>query len=388
MAHARLATVYSNLRRGRLGAESAAKAFELRDRVSERERLYISARHYTALGQEDKVTETYELWVRTYPRDYIPRNNLGVGYNTEGQFEKALVQLQEGLKLNPSAGLTRQNLALAYMGLSRFGEAKAVCQGLTSPGRENLCPNTLFHIAFLENDTAAVQRFTDAASTPGQFVILGNAAALRGKRKQARDFFLRAMDTAAGPANGRIAAALMEVGFGNPQEAERLIGNAATDLLSAMILGQAGAVNRAEELVNASPLPNTGARSQAAIVRAVIEMQRNNPAKAIELLQPLTKNEPGLPTLPGIYLRGQAHLQAGSGTAAASEFQRIIDHPGVAPLNIVHPLARLGIARAYALMGDKEKARKAYEDFFTLWKDADPDIPILIRAKEEFVKLQ
>jgi tetratricopeptide (TPR) repeat protein len=126
---------------------------------------------------------------------------------------------------------------------------------------------------------------------------------------------------------------------------------------------------------------------QSAVVRAAIELQRKNPDKAIEALRPIVKYEPGGPSLVGIYLRGLAHLQAGAGAAAAAEFQKILDRPGVWPLHIVHPLARLGVARAYALEGDQANARKAYEEFLATWKDADPDIPILRSANDEFAKL-
>jgi predicted Zn-dependent protease len=126
---------------------------------------------------------------------------------------------------------------------------------------------------------------------------------------------------------------------------------------------------------------------QLDVVRAAIELQRNNPSKAVEALRSIVRYEPGGPSLIGIYLRGQAHLQAGVGEAAAAEFQKIVDHPGAWPLNVVHPLARLGVARASALMGDHEKARTAYEAFFARWNDADPDIPILRSARDEFAKL-
>src|SRR5262249_19644389 len=149
----------------------------------ERERLYIVSRYYASHDQSDKDMETMELWVRTYPRDYIPRNNLGVDYNQIGQFEKAAVQLQEAVKMNPRAVLPRQNLAFSYMNLGRLKEGKELCQNLPSAGPDNLCPNYLFQIAFLENDTTAMNRFAETATTMPNFINLGNAAASRGKRK-------------------------------------------------------------------------------------------------------------------------------------------------------------------------------------------------------------
>ena len=386
MAYARLATVYFNLRRFPLGVEASTKAFALRDRVSEKEKLYISSRYFGAVGQGDKEMETNALWVGTYPRDYVPRNNLGVAYNIRGQYDKALVQLQEAVQLNPGATLGRQNLATAHMGLGRFREAKETCQNVTSTG--GACPELLFQIAFLENDAAAMERHADGARTPRSLVNLGNAAASQGKRTQAREFFRRAADRGPAPTPGgvRAAAAMMEALFGSPQDAERLFGEA-DDVQDALILALAGSVTRAEQLANTLTLLPGPGQVQLDVVRAAIALQRNNPERAIEALRSMVKYEPGPPSLIGIYLRGLANLQAGAGAAAASEFQKIIDHPGVLPLHVVHPLAQLGVARAYALMGDNEKARNAYEEFFAKWKEADPDIPILRNARDEFAKL-
>jgi serine/threonine protein kinase/tetratricopeptide (TPR) repeat protein len=386
MAYARLATVYFNLRRFPLAVEASTKAFELRDRVSEKEKLYISSRYFVAVGDGDKDMETNELWVRTYPRDYVPRNNLGVAHNSRGQYEKALVQLQEAVKLNPGATLGRQNLATAYMGLGRLSEAKETCQAVTSTA--GACPGLLFQIAFLENDAAAMKRYADEAKTVQSFVNLGSAAAFQGKRKQAREFFRRAADQAAapGPGDGRAVAAMMEAAFGSAQDAERQLGDA-NHLQAALILALAGSVTRAEQLANTLNVPPGLGQAQVDVVRAAIELQRKNPAKAIEALHSLVKYEPGGPSLMAIYLRGLAHLQAGASAAAAAEFQKIIDHPGTTPLSFIHPLARLGVARAWARTGDHARARKAYEEFFAIWKEADPDIPILRRANDEFAKL-
>jgi tetratricopeptide (TPR) repeat protein len=388
MAYARLATVYFNLRRLALSRETSAKAFELRDRVSEKERLYVSAGYYASNNQSDKEVETYELWVRTFPRDYVPRNNLGVGYSQRGEFEKARVQLEEASKLNPGAVLPRQNLALSFMGLGRFKEAKETCQSVTSGGPDNLCPNFLFQIAFLENDVTAMNRYADAARTGSHFLNLANAAASRGKRKQARDFFVRAADVSPPDARlGREEVATIEALFGDPREAERLLRDA-NGLQAALPLALSGSTKRAEDISNAA---NPASRGPAVIalqtVRAAIELARNNPAKALEVLRPFENAEVSGGMLRSIYIRGLAHLHAKSGAAAATEFQKIIDRSGVVPLDVVHPLAHLGIARANVLIGDNAKARKAYEDFLRLWKDADPDIPILKQARDELSRI-
>jgi len=388
MAYARLATVYSNLGRRAPSREMAAKAFELRDRVSEKERLYVSARYYASNSEADKEMETLELWVRTYPRDYVPRNNLGVNYLQNGQLEKALVQLQEASKLNPSAVLPRQNIALSFMGLGRLKEAKETCQSVTSGGPENLCPNILFQVAFLETDVTAMNRYAEGARTAPHFLNLGNAAASRGKRKQARDFFVRASDVSPPDARtGREDAATMEALFGNVQEAEQLLRDA-NGLPAAFPLALVGSAKRAEENANVANAPRSGPAFIAVqSVIATIELAKNNPAKALEALRRFENAETSAVMLRSIYIRGLAHLQAKSGAEAAAEFQKIIDHPGIAPLNLLHPLAQLGLARANVLIGDTAKARKAYEDFRKLWQDADPDIPILKQATDELSKI-
>jgi tetratricopeptide (TPR) repeat protein len=389
MAYAKLATVYSNLRRIAPAREMSAKAFELRDRVSERERLYIVSRYYASHDQSDKEMETLELWVQTYPRDYEPRNNLGVDYNVRGQYEKGLIQLQEAAKLNPGSVLSRQNLAFSFLSLGRLKEAKELCQNLPSAGPDTLCTNYLFQIAFLENDATAMNRFAETAKTMPNFIVLANAAASRGKRKQAREFFLRASDVAPpGAPGGTDGAALMEVLFGNPTEAGQLVRDR-PGLQAALVLALSGSTKRAEDMANAADSQRSGTDLIALnIVRAAIELQRDNPAKALDALRPIEKYEPSPPTTSSIYIRGLAQLQAKSGAAAVGEFQKIIDRPAIVPVAIVHPLAQLGIARAYALMTDNAKARKAYEDFLALWKDADPDIPVLQQAKDELARLR
>jgi tetratricopeptide (TPR) repeat protein len=386
MAYARLATVYFNLRRLPLAVEASTQAFKLRDRVSEKEKLYIASRYFAAVGQPEKDIETNELWIRTYPRDYVPRNNLGVSHNVRGQYEDAVVQLQEAVKLNPTATLARQNLAVAYMGLGRISEARATCLDVTAT--EGACSSLLFGIAFLENDAEAMKRYADGARSSQSLINLGNAAASQGKRKLARQFFVRASDLSAGdmPGTAQTAAAMMEAAFGDIQAAERQLG-AEDNWQAALVLALAGSTRRAEQLASTLNVPPGLGPMQSAVVRAAIELQRKNPDKAIEALRPIVKYEPGGPSLVGIYLRGLAHLQAGAGAAAAAEFQKILDRPGVWPLHIVHPLARLGVARAYALEGDQANARKAYEEFLATWKDADPDIPILRSANDEFAKL-
>jgi tetratricopeptide (TPR) repeat protein len=389
MAHARLAAVYSNLGRLPLARESATTAFDLRDRVSEKERLYITARYYSAIGQSDKELETYELWIRTYPRDYIPRTSLGLVYNAQGQWDKALAQLQEAAKLNPASTLIQRNHIQPLMALGRFADVKDTCRKHPGPSVEVLCFNSLFGIAFLENDAAEMARLADRASHTQHFVTLGNAAAARGKRKQARQLFLRSRDVppAPGGATGD-GTAMMEALFENAAEAERSARNG-TGLQAALPLALAGSVNRAQELLDAAAngTSSSPALRLLATVRAAIALQRNNPAQAIEALRANLQYEITGATQTGVYLRGRAYLQAGDGAAAAAEFLKILDHPGIQPVSIVHPVARLGAARAYALMGDHARARDTYQAFFELWKDADRDIPVLIRAKEEFARL-
>ncbi len=411
LAYARLGTAYRNAGERELAAQYRKKAFELRDRVSERERFYISAHYYEGVtGEIEKVKETYELWKQTYPRDTIPRNNLAVQYDIIGQYDKALAEAQEALRLDPNEPRHYLNVAAAYLGLKRIAEAKAILERqLAQLGDIPGAHLTLYDIAFLQGDMPAMQKH--AAALRGKpledrlWRSEAEIAAYAGRLREARELYRRSAELSQRRGFKESAAltvaleASAEAEFGNAtaarervKEALAILRGVGVEALSAQALALSGDLRQAQELaddlarrfptdtlVNAVSLP---------IIHGTIELERSNAARTIEFLQAVAPYESGVGGLGAIYLRGQAYLRLGKGNEAAAEFQKILDHRGVSPFAPVDALAHLGLARAYAVAGDAAKSRKAYQDFLALWKDADPDIPILQQAKAEYAKLK
>jgi tetratricopeptide (TPR) repeat protein len=374
----------------------------------------------------------YESWKETYPRDSAPRDNLALRYSETGQYEKALANASEAMRLNAKDRFAYQNVAGAYVALDRYDEAKAVAEQAIAQNVDSLGVHwALYDIAFIRGDTTGMQReIAWAAGKPREPDMLfaeGEAEYSLGKTQRARDTFRRAASSAESQglketaANVRAAESVLEATLGNIQEAR----NGATAVLTsaadrdtrttiATALAIAGDANRAqkllEDLAKDYPLDTLLNNVSIPVARAIIEMKRNNPTQAITLLEAARPYE--LAGYWPMYARGEAYLQARDGVKAAAEFQRILDHRGIDPLSPVYALARLGLGRAYALQGGVgagspgrlpapaghpqgaplqpealAKARTAYQDFLALWKDADPDIPILKQAKEEYDKL-
>ncbi|MBI3667276.1 MAG: protein kinase, partial [Acidobacteria bacterium] len=408
MAYARLGAVYNNLREEKPATENLKKAFELRDRVSEREKFYIAARYFdTVTGQLDKAAETYTLWAQTYPRDDIPHVNLGNVYGRLGQVEKAAEETREAIRLVPNQGLTFGNLAFNYLTLGRYEEAKAICEESITKKIDSLTPHmALYDIAFIQGDQAAMDRQAQwAAGKPGEYVMLtteAGAASALGKLGKARELSRRAIEMAerqgfkevtAGMNSG---AAMTEAAFGNLRQAREQAaaalsrGRGVAALVNAgTALALAGDTTQAEKLAEelARLYPNDTLVIGVDLPRlhGAIELTRGNPAKAIEALRPAAAF--GFKPWP-IYLRGQAYLRAKSGTEAAAEFQKILDHRGAVAVSLFYPLAHLGAARGWGIAGDTARSKKLYQDFLALWKDADADLPVLKEAKQEYAKLQ
>jgi serine/threonine protein kinase/DNA-binding winged helix-turn-helix (wHTH) protein/tetratricopeptide (TPR) repeat protein len=411
-AYARLAAAHNNVGEIDQAGEYARKAFELRDRVSEREKFYITARYYdTVTGETTKAIENYETWRRTYPRDYTPWTNLAAIYCNAGQFDKALAEARQAVKLSPEPVFAVLNLAAAHMGLNRFEEARAIlekarAQNPDSPGVRAL----LFSTAFIQGDVAAMQRCADAArGKPGEEALLflrAQTAAFVGELERSREVFRQSIDVALRSnlretaAGARVQGALLEAEFGNVRQARE--GAAAaltiarargTQVLTALALARGGDVGRAqrltEDLARRYPTDTLLHAILLPTVRAAVELQANNPAKAIELLRAVSPYEFGYNAgLAPTYLRGQAYLRAKDGAKAAAEFQKVLEHRGTEPASPLYALAHLGLARASVMAGDATKGRLAYQNFLALWKNADPNIPILQEAKAEYAKLR
>jgi eukaryotic-like serine/threonine-protein kinase len=416
MAYARLAVAYGNLGQPSLAEENLKKAYALRDRVSEREKFHITADYYAfATGELEKEAQTYVLWMQSYPRDPIPHLNLGVNHTTLGQYDKAVTETQEAIRLEPNNLIPYSNLEADLLALNRLDEAKAVLgQAQTRKLEGPSLHFGIYNLAFLQGDSAQMeQQLSWAAGKPGvEDPLLSTQSdtdAYYGRLTRARDFSRRAVDSAIRAdsketaALWKVNAALREAELGNAATAKQNIAEALTlapgrdvKVVAALALARVGDAARAnamvEELKKSNPVNTVLKLYWLPTLKAAIEVNRGNAAQALESLETVAPYElgeppPGLEPLYPAYQRGHAYLLAHNGTAAAAEFQKFIDHRGIVLNSPLGALAHLGLGRAYALSGDA-KAKTAYQDFLTLWKDADPDTPILKEAKAEYAKLQ
>ena len=411
MAYARMGAIYFNLNEGGHGAENARKAYELREKVSERERFYIEGRYYEfSMGELEKATQIYELWQQTYPRDEIPYIVLGGISTSLGNSEKALEEYREALRLEPSRVANYSSVGGAYTSLNRLDKAEAVYKQAEERKLESeFLLQRRYQLAFLKGDAAQMaQLFSAAMGKPGAedlfLATLADTEGWYGQLKKAHELTGRAMDSAEHnnakerAASYHAAAALREVESGNREQARAEV-KAALKLapnsdvaVAALVLARAGDTAGAEklaaELDKIRPLDTLVQRYWLPTIRASVALERKDPNRAIELLKVTSPIEPGDSSLASAYLRGEAYLMLHDGNRAATEFQKFIDHRGLVANCPCGALARLGLARAHAIQGDTIKARTAYQDFLTLWKDADPDIPILKQAKAEYGNLQ
>jgi eukaryotic-like serine/threonine-protein kinase len=418
MAYAALGACYYNLGETSLAAQNTTKSYDLRERVSEAERFGIESRYQHFVTRDlEKARQSYDLWAQTYPRNYIPANNLGVIYDSLGQFTKAVDQYTKALKVEPSSGLTYANLVGSYLFLNRLQDAAATAAEAQSRKLDSPALRlNLYRLAFLQNDTNGMaQQLAWSAGKAGvenaMLRLEADTAAYAGHLDKAREISLRAIESAKRVGEKEAAAgyesdtAFREAAFGDVKEAEQhamaaLALSSGRDVLYGAALalaagGSSKAESLAEQLQKQFPDDTIVRFIYLPTIRAELALQRNDPAKAIDALQaaaPYELGSPGntaafTPSLYPIYVRGQAYLAAHRGNEAAIEFQKILDRPGVVQNQPIAPLAHLGLARAYALEGDAAKARAAYTDFLTSWKDADAGIPVLEQAKSEFAKL-
>jgi tetratricopeptide (TPR) repeat protein len=359
------------------------------------------------------------LWAQTYPRSPEPHHNLSVNYGYLGQYQKAVSETLESLRLDPGSSDSYGVLVQYYVFLSRLDEAMATYRQAMARGLDSASLHfNMYCVAFLQGDAAEMQRqMTWATGKRGIEDILlsyqSDSEAFSGHLGKAREFSRRAVESALGAdekesaAEWQMNAALREAEFGNTTRAREETTSAVALVLTrdiqilaalakARSRGSAGAQGMADELEKQNPLNTVINRYWLPTTRAAVEINRNDPSKARELLQAAASYELGnpLPQVNGgvffypIYVRAQTYLLLHRGSEAAAEFQKFLAHRGVVGNCPLGALARLGLARAYALQGETTKAKTAYQDFLTLWKDADPDIPILNEAKAEYAKLQ
>jgi len=412
VAYARLGMVYNNSSEGESAMQYMKQAFERRQRASEKEKLYISTRYYSVVtGELDKQKEALLLWEQSYPRDAIPYLTLGVVYDLLGQREQAVQQSQEANRLQPTARYPYENLASDYIALGRYDEAKAVIDNALSHKIDNLPLHwELYQIALIQGDTSAMQRQVQWANgRPDELFMKANLAgveAFYGRRSKALEMNEQVFEAAqraglkGNAAQILLVEAGMEAAMGNNspvpakvKQAVSLSPDKLVRIFAAFDFAFAGLDREAQttfaELMKDFPDDTLNKEINDPLLRALIEINQDHPAAAVELLEKARPYEFGIVAgLWPAYESGLAYLKMKKGPEAAAEFQRVLDHRGVDPAGLEYALSYLGLARAYALQGDSAKSRTAYQDLFALWKEADPDIPVLKQAKAEYAKLQ
>lgn len=425
-----LGTSYRDLRNLSLGNQYLEQAYQLRDRVSERERLEISATYFRHItGEVDKRIEMTSLLTQTYPQDSNGYHLHGNSLMVAGQFEQAAEAYRKVLLLDPDYSLSRANLALALIGLNRFDEAQEIIQqGIDRHLDSSGFHNRLYLIAFLKHDGQALERQVEWFSgRPEEYQIReiqARSFAFAGRRKEASKAYedAAALAEARGlPAEkarilfneanlnatigmiplaekqaGSVLALLQKEGISIEEVQPSLIGQLDSQPL-AWTLALCGDASRSQSLLEdftrKFPLDTIHNSVWVPLVRATLELTRDESNRsaatdrAAQLLPPSRQYEAALNFRP-TWVRGQAYLQSKNGALAAAEFQRIIEHRGWDVLSPLWPMAHLGLARAAILQGDVAKGRHAYEDFFQLWQEADADLPVLIAARKEYEKLK
>ena len=412
MAYAQLAGAYSNLGETERAAELLKLAYGMRAKLSEREKLYLTVQYQTRVaGDTEKATSTYEMWARLYPRDFIPLNGLSARYQVVGEYEKAADAASRSIALQPDHYVGYANLATSNLALGRFEDARKACDLAAARHRDSIYTHrVLFELAFLKKDEKAMQqqitwaKGTERSSDMLATVGLANLAG--GKLGSARDMFAQSWEALehAGlsddEAYSMAGEAVAEADFGNLSESKKRALAAASvgrgidaRETAAEALALSGDLDRAtslaEELHERFPLNRPLNAVSLPTIFAAVELQRGNPQKAIDLLQPAVPFDfCEFSSLAAVYIRGKAFLRLRAGKDAAAEFQKIIDHPGIVSTSQRHPLAHLGLARALVMQGETAGARKEYQAFLSAWSGADPDIPVLIQARTEIKRLQ
>lgn len=416
MAYASLGTVYSNSGSITKSHESIKKAYELRDRVSDRERFYITS-HYEEFytGNLEKAISIYDLWRETYPADSAAiLLNSGVIYQQLGQRDKALGSYKEAMKVQPDSQLVLGQLLGLYLTTMQLDEAQAILDKMFAQNQDNAqYHGILSQIAFLRDDPVALKRQFDwLASKPDVQITLfqgeANIAAYHGQFTKAQELLQRTFAAAGGAsadkgqlAGGQASVSIREVAIGETDAAKKLAQTAlaapeiakSSEVTAAMTLAMTGDTTRAQSLHDdiSKQFPEDTIFQDILLpsLQATIEYGRGDFAKAVDALQPVTQFElSSAANLDPAYLRGMAYLKLNKGAEAAAEFQKLIDHRGVVSTSVTGPLAHLGLARARVLQNDTAGARTEYQNFLALWKDADPDIPIFKQAQAEYAKLK
>ena len=408
--YARMGTVYANAGELELAKQYTRKAYELKDRVSEREKLYIMEHYYeTVTGEVDKEIETLELYDRTYPTDSVPGNNLAIAYSQVGDFEKAGEGARRSMAADPNSPNAYSGLSYAYSATGRPDEAQQILEQALKrfPDSEDIHWAVQWVALSIGKRDEAQRQLTWAKGKPTEFTFLqiqARALQSEGKLKSSGEVMQQAMELERSQNLKEIeltdlgVLAMVQADFGACDQARK---NAATiptgktrdaDINAGFVFATCGESAKAEAIVSELgknyPLDTLVQKISIPQIRARLELQRGDSAKAIEQLRPTEAYQFGyIADGKPVYLRGLAYLHAKQGSQAVTEFQKVLDHKAAFGASPYVSLARLGLARGLVLSGDSAKARIAYQDFFTAWKDADADIPILKEARAEYAKL-
>ena len=412
MAYARIGVHYFNQEQMETSMEYIQKAHALRDRVSERERLYIDEKYYNYVtGEIDKAVETLQTWTKLYPDDFVPRNNLSINYRFYGRYDDALREALEAVRLSPNNLSARSNVISNFMSLGRFDEAEQALRDVQKINPDMISMHVaMFQLAFIRGDQTAMDREAQwAKGRPEEadfIAVQAQYAMALGKLKQAAEMsktvveLYKNQNRNENAANMLISLAANQAILGKREEARENVAAAVTLFKSQIGLVNAAAIyaacndaSRAQGLIDQARAnyPKNTILSSIIIpmVRAEIETSRGNVPEALQTLESVRIYDRGqVSGLANNYLRGHLYLEQRKGNEAAAEFKKIIEARGVDVLSPVHVLAHLGLARASVLNGDTASARKSYQDFFALWKDADADLPALVEARKEYEQLK
>ena len=419
MAYARLGATYSDMGVDKEADKNINKAFELRGRVSERERFYIESRYYALKGDVEKAIRVSEQWRQIYPHEVAPAYTLFLFYQVTGRYDEALQQAREQVRLEPNSASNELDLARAAISANQLGEAQSILARFPSESPDPAI-GTRYLLAFVRGDTATLQQLTKNLNVapnelPYRLHQLAYSEAYYGRIRSAKALDRQAISamtplndqqyTQAWDKSYRLEEALFKVACGYTETGRSLAAATLADsspaeavpigaLALALAADKHGAQAFATQLAKRYPQGGLLRSYWLPTIRAAMLIADHNPDKAVQELEATSDYEMGTtigyyyaPLYP-IFIRGLAFLELRKGQEAAAEFRKYVYRPGVVKNHPFGALARVGLARAYAMQGDAAKARAAYQDFLTLWKDADPDIPILKEAKAEYAKLQ
>jgi serine/threonine protein kinase/tetratricopeptide (TPR) repeat protein len=412
MAYARIGVFYINQDQMETAKEYLQKSYDLRDRVSERERLYVTEKYYNYItGEIDKAIETLKTWARLYPNDFIPHNNLSLDYQILGKYEESLKEALEAVRLTPNNITSRENVVTSFLALGRIEEAEQASKEIEKLNPDSMgAHNYRFVFSFLRRDQAGMDRELEwARGKPEEadaMIATANVAAYFGKLKQSEELLKRAVDMlrkqnrAENAEKELLGLAANQLVVGKCQQAKE--NTKAASALNRGRNGRAGAAliyagcgdtSQAQTTLNqlrtTYPTDTIISSILAPVIQALIEKSRGNLPEAVRLVESIRTYDRSLITgLMNNYLRGILYLEQRRGTEAAAEFKKIIDSPAIEAYSPAHTLAYLGLGRAAVLSGDTAGARKSYQDFFALWKDADPDLPVLVQARKEYEALR